>query len=200
MTASWTMAVGRNDLARATVVAHRLPEPADGEAVLRVHRVGITANNITYAVLGDSFRYWEFFPATSRGLDERWGLPPLWGFCEVESSTVSGVEPGQRFYGYLPPASHLLVRPGRVDGQGFRDTSGHRADLPSPYNAYRRTTGDPAYDAAREDLLILFRPLFFTSFMLADHLVDRDFFGARTLVLSSASSKTAYAAAFELHG
>ena len=36
--------------------------------------------------------------------------------------------------------------------------------------------------------------------MLADQVVDNDFYGAQTLLLSSASSKTAYAAAFELHG
>ena len=36
--------------------------------------------------------------------------------------------------------------------------------------------------------------------MLADHLADNGFYGAQVLVLSSASSKTAYAAAFELHG
>ena len=92
------------------------------------------------------------------------------------------------------------MRPDRVDATGFRDASAHRAELPSPYNAYRLTTGDAAYQADQEDLLILFRPLFFTSFMLADQLVDNDFYGATALVLSSASSKTAYAAAFELRG
>lgn len=199
-TGPWTMAVDRRDLSRTTLVESPLPTLADGEALLRVDRVGITANNITYAVLGESFRYWEFFPASARGLDPQWGLPPVWGFCEVEASTVPGVEPGQRLYGYLPPASHLVVRPGRVDGQGFRDVSPHRAELPSPYNAYRLTDGDPAYEAEREDLLVLFRPLFFTSFMLADHLVDHGFYGAEVVVMSSASSKTAYAAAFELGG
>src|SRR3712207_7922901 len=45
----------------------------------------------------------------------------------------------------------------------------------------------------------LFRsPLFLTSFMLADQLEDNRFFGARALVLSSASSKTAYGTAFLL--
>ncbi|BEL03373.1 DUF2855 family protein [Actinoplanes sichuanensis] len=200
MTPSWTFAVGRDDLGRTTVADGPAPELADGEALLRVDRVGITANNVTYAVLGETMRYWEFFPAGPRGLGAEWGLPPLWGFAEVVASTVRGVEPGQRVYGYLPPAGHLVVRPERVDAGGFRDGSVHRAELPSPYNAYRLTTGDAAYQAAREDLLILFRPLFFTSFMLADQVADNDFYGARTLVLSSASSKTAYAAAFELHG
>jgi hypothetical protein len=124
----------------------------------------------------------------------------LWGFAEVVESAVPGVAAGERIYGYLPPAGHLVVRPDRVDGSGFRDASAHRAELPSPYNAYRATAGDPAYRTDQEDLLILFRPLFFTSFMLADQVADEDFYGAQALVVSSASSKTAYATAFELHG
>ncbi|MGW0217357.1 DUF2855 family protein [Micromonospora chokoriensis] len=200
MADSWTFAVARDDLGRTTLVDGAAPVAADGEAVLRVDRVGVTANNVTYAVLGDAMRYWEFFPPASRGLGPQWGLPPLWGFAEVVASTVAGVEVGQRVYGYLPPAGHLLVRPDRVDASGFRDASPHRAELPSPYNAYRSTSGDPAYRPDQEDLLILFRPLFFTSFMLADQVVDNDFYGAESLLVSSASSKTAYAAAFELRG
>ncbi len=43
---------------------------------------------------------------------------------------------------------------------------------------------------------MLVRPLFITSFMLADFLQDNAFFGARQLLISSASSKTAYGTAF----
>ncbi|MDO8768381.1 MAG: DUF2855 family protein, partial [Burkholderiaceae bacterium] len=43
---------------------------------------------------------------------------------------------------------------------------------------------------------MLIRPLFITSFMLADFLQDNAFFGATRLVMSSASSKTAYGTAF----
>jgi hypothetical protein len=196
----WVFGVDRVDLSVTTLAEAPAPRPGDGEAVLRVDRVGVTANNVTYAVLGDAMRYWEFFPPGASGLEPRWGLVPLWGFAEVVASGVPQVLPGQRVYGYLPPAGHLLVRPGRIDGQGFRDESPHRAGLPSPYNAYRRTTEDPAYRADREDLLVLFRPLFFTSFMLADQIVDHDAYGAERIVLSSASSKTAYATAFELRG
>ena len=200
MTQSWSFAVARDDLSQTTLSDGSVPEPAPGTALLRVDRVGLTANNVTYAVLGDAMRYWEFFPPEPRGLTRRWGLPPVWGFADVVSSTVPGVSAGQRFYGYLPPAAHLVVRPERVDDHGFRDAAEHRAGLPSPYNAYRVTTGDPAYRAEEEDLLTIYRPLFFTSFMLADQIVDNDWYGATTLVFSSASSKTAYAAANELHG
>ena len=105
-----------------------------------------------------------------------------------------GVEAGARVYGFLPTASHLVVRPDRADGRGFRDAAGHRAALPAAYNAYALTTGDPSYDAAREDLQVLFRPLFLISFLLADQLQETP----GTVVLSSASSKTAYGAAFLL--
>jgi hypothetical protein len=195
MTSSWTLAVDRADLSRTKLLSGSIPEVAAGEALLRVDRVGLTANNVTYAVLGDAFRYWEFFP-TEPGL----GLVPLWGYAEVVESATDGLAVGGRVYGYLPPASHLLVRPDRVGPHGFRDASPHRATLPSPYNSYPLTTGDPSYAADQEDLQILYRPLFYTSFMLADQLTDNAYFGAEQLVLSSASSKTAYAAAFLLRG
>jgi hypothetical protein len=200
MSRPWTFAVARDDLKQTILAGTDVPDLRDGEALLRVDRVGLTANNVTYAVLGDAMRYWEFFPPEPRGLTTRWGLPPLWGFAEVTASTCPGVTVGTRVYGYLPPASHLVVKPDRIDDTGFRDAGEHRADLPSPYNAYRTTTGDPVYRPDDEDLLILYRPLFFTSFMLADQVIDNDFYGAGQILVSSASSKTAYAAARRLHG
>jgi hypothetical protein len=191
----WDLAVDRDDLSRTSLTDVAAPVIGDGEAVLRVDRVGLTANNVTYAVLGDSFRYWEFFPARAGQ-----GHVPLWGFAEVVESAVAGVTVGDRVYGYLPPASHLVVRPGRVDARGFNDATEHRTALPSPYNAYALTTADPAYAADQEDLHVLYRPLFYTSFMLADQVEDREFYGARVVVLSSASSKTAYGTAFLLRG
>jgi hypothetical protein len=194
MTTGWALEVSRTDLSDARLLDLDVPEPAEGEAVLRADRVGMTANNVTYAVLGDSFRYWEFFPATDPG----WGRVPLWGFCEVVASKAAGVEVGQRLYGYLPTASHLVVRPDAVGPHGFRDATAHRTSLPSPYNAYALTTGDAAYTAEHEDLQVLYRPLFFTSFVLADSLTDGGTAGADRVVLSSASSKTAYGTAFLL--
>lgn len=191
--AGWQLAVARDDLARTRLTDQPVPEVGPGEALLRVDRVGVTANNVTYAVLGDSFRYWEFFPT-----DPGWGIVPLWGFADVVASAADGVRVGDRVYGYLPCASHLLVRPGRADSRGFRDTAEHRTGLPSPYNAYALTTGDQAYEAAREDLQVLYRPLFWTSYLLADRLADVDLQPGQTVLLSSASSKTAYGAAFLL--
>ena len=189
-TRAWALEVARDDLSRTRLLDLDVPEPADGEAVLRADRVGMTANNVTYAVIGEAFRYWEFFPAREPGA----GRVPLWGFAEVVASRADGVQVGARVYGFLPTASHLVVRPDRADARGFRDAAEHRAALPAAYNAYALTSGDPSYDPGREDLQVLFRPLFLTSFLLADQLQDTP----GTVVLSSASSKTAYGAAFLL--
>ncbi|HWL37719.1 MAG TPA: DUF2855 family protein [Frankiaceae bacterium] len=191
---SWTLSVARDDLTRTQLAEAPTPQPEQGEAVLRVDRVGMTANNVTYAVLGGKpFRYWDFFPAP-----EGWGNVPLWGFAEVAASRAEGVSEGDRVYGYLPPAGHLRVTPSRASAGGFRDATEHRASLPGTYNVYSLTTGDPAYEPEREDLQVLYRPLFYTSFMLADWVTDNALFGADQVVLSSASSKTAYGAAFLL--
>lgn len=193
---AWDLFVDRADLATTHIVEAPAPEAGPGQVVLRVDRVGVTANNVTYAVFGDAMHYWDFFPADDPAL----GRVPLWGFAVVERSTVPEVAEGTRLFGYLPTSSHLVVEPATVDDKGFRDASAHRQHLPAPYNGLTTTTGDPAYRAEEEDLQILYRPLFMTSFVLADMLTDNNLFGAESVVISSASSKTSYGTAFLLDG
>ncbi|ANZ34811.1 hypothetical protein BBK82_00685 [Lentzea guizhouensis] len=189
---AWTVFIDRTDLTRAEVLRHDVPAVSGGEALLRVDRVGLTANNVTYGVFGDAIGYWNFFPATAPR-----GIVPVWGFADVVESAVDGLPTGTRVYGYLPMSSHVVVRPS-LDAGGFVDVSEHRTGLPSAYNRYFTTTGDPAYVAEHEDLQMLYRPLFYTSFLLADQLADNDHHGARSVVISSASSKTAFGTAVGL--
>lgn len=165
---------------------------ADGEVLLKIRRCAITTNNITYAAFGNSMQYWQFFPTGVQG----WGHMPVWGFADVLASAADGVAAGERFYGYFPIASHIRMRAERVSKRGFYDGSEHRRELVSAYNQYTRCSADPAYTEALENYQMLVRPLFITSFMLADFLQDNAFFGAQRLVISSASSKTAYGTAF----
>jgi len=97
MAGSWTFAIARNDLAETLVVDGQVPDLSDGEALLQVDRVGMTANNVTYAVLGGAMRYWEFFPPSRHGLDQEWGVVPLWGFAEVAAAELVGVGVGPGF-------------------------------------------------------------------------------------------------------
>src|SRR3954471_3501597 len=117
--------IKRDDLRQCRVAESEPPPPAAGEALLRISTFGLTANNITYAVMGEAMSYWDFFPA-----EDGWGRVPMWGFGEVEASEADGVEVGTRVYGYLPPSSQLLVRPKSANGNGFVDGSPHRAALP----------------------------------------------------------------------
>ena len=186
--------VKRDELRECRVVELDTPAPEAGQAVLRVDSFGMTANNVTYAVMGDAMSYWDFFPTTEEG----WGNLPTWGFAEVESSEAEGVGVGTRVYGYMPAASHLLVEPAAAGDSGFIDASPHRAVLPSAYHRYLATSADPFYDERTEAVQMLLRPLFFTSFLIDDQLDDEGLTGRGPIVIASASSKTAIAAAYLL--
>ena len=158
--------------------------------LLGVDSFGLTTNNITYAVMGEAMNYWDFFPA-----EDGWARMPVWGYADVVESKAEGVPEGTRVYGYLPPASHLVVRPDRASSIDFVDVSPHRVDLPAAYNRYLRTDGNDMYEKENEDYEILLWPLYFTSFLIDDFLDDEDMFGAKLAVLSSASSRTTSALA-----
>jgi hypothetical protein len=158
----------------------------DGQARLRVDRFALTANNVTYAVFGDAMSYWKFFPA-----EDGWGRVPVWGFADVEESRAEGLSEGDRVYGYFPMATHLVVSPSRINDGGFVDAAPHRAALPPVYNQYQRVGADSQYDPKREREYAILRPLFMTSFLIDDWLADDAMFGAESVVIASASSKTA---------
>jgi Protein of unknown function (DUF2855) len=185
--------VKRDDLRQCRIAESDVPELDPGQALLRVDTFGLTANNITYAVMGEAMSYWDFFPA-----EDGWGRVPMWGFAKVERSEAEGVDPGARLYGYLPPSSHLVVTPADADERGFVDGSPHRAQLPSAYHRYLVSGTDPFYRPGIEEMQMLLRPLFYTSFLIDDQLDDDGLASRGPVVISSASSKTAIAAAFLL--
>ena len=186
--------VKRNMLRQTKVAQHEAKALADGEARMAIDKFALTANNVSYAVTGDSIGYWKFFPA-----EGDWGMVPVWGFAEVVESRCAELPVGERVWGYFPMASHLTVTPGKVSAANFYDFAPHRADLPRLYNQYHRTSGDPAPLKAMEDERCLLFPLFATSFVIYDFLIDNDFFGAEQVIVASASSKTAFGLAHLLH-
>lgn len=158
-----------------------LPDPgalAEGQARLAVEQFALTANNVTYAVHGDDFGYWRFFPAP-----EGHGVVPVWGFGRVVESRCE-LAVGSRFFGYWPMASQAVLTPVVQSAHGFADGAAHRAGLPPFYNRY--TPASPAW--GDEALQCLLRPLYATSFLIDCMIADRP---VDALLLSSASSKTA---------
>ena len=162
-----------------------------GEAIIKVERFALTTNNVTYAAFGDAMGYWKFFPT---GL-ESWGHMPVWGVGTVVASAADGIAVGDRFFGYYPIATHLKVLADKISPRGFVEVTNYRQKLPAAYNYYTNYN-DINPESAASDYQMLLRPLFLTSYMLADYLLDSDFFQAQQVIISGASSKTAYGSAF----
>jgi len=175
--------VKKNELAQSQWHDSDAPSLAGGQILLAVEKYALTANNITYAVVGDGFGYWNFFPTG----DDEWGIVPVWGFAKVVASENADIAVGERVYGYLPMASHLLVTPTNVQDGGFVDGAEHRQGLAIIYNQYNRLgTDEGALEAERA----IFQPLFTTSFLIEHFMRSNDWFGAEALLMTSASSKT----------
>lgn len=172
------------------------PPLSEGLVRLRVSLISLTTNNISYAVYGDQLGYWDVFPT---GIDG-YGHMPAWGYADVVESTADGVDEGERVWGYFPIAEQLVVAPEKVTTFGFVDSNPCRRSVPAIYSRYVFCRKNPRYRPDLEAIESLYRPLFFTSYTAAEFLSENSYFGARTVVLSSASSKTAYGLAWCLRG
>jgi len=76
---------------------------------------------------------------------------------------------------------------------GLRDDGAHRAAHAPVYRAYVVTDRDPFHQPGTdaEDRHALLRGLFITGWLAEDYFADNDWFGARRVLVLSASSKTA---------
>ncbi len=193
MSENITLEVDRDACGNTRLVEAALEPLADGQVRLRVDRFALTANNVTYAVLGDMLGYWDFFPTG----DPAWGRVPAMGWADVVESAHPEVATGGRYYGWFPMARFvdLTVSP---TSDGLRDDGEHRLAHAPVYRSYVETGHDPMYpqvDADRlgdaEDRHALLRGLFLTSFLADCFFADQGYYGTDAVVVLSASSKTA---------
>ena len=178
--------VQKSDLPKAELVEVEPGALAEGAVRLAIESFSVTSNNITYAVVGDGFGYWNFFPAPDGK-----GIVPMWGHARVVESNCPEIAVGERVYGYLPMATHLDVVPGKVSASGFTDIAEHRQPMSPIYNQYSRLAADPEHDPSREGERMIFGPLFKTGFLIEYFMRSEEWFGAEQLIITSASSKTA---------
>lgn len=198
---NYCLEVKRKNLNELRVSVLESPEAiplSTNQVLLEVEKFALTANNVTYGVAGDVLGYWNFFP-TENG----WGRVPAWGIGRVVRSNSASLKEGDRYYGYFPMASHLIVDLGNdasdsVSDADFYDMSAHRQSLSRFYNQYLKVEKSLGFDPAFDDHQMIYRPLFTTAFVLQDYLSVNDFFSASTVCLGSASSKTALGIAFML--
>jgi hypothetical protein len=178
----WEILVRRDDLGVSEI---RVPVPADlrpGEVRLAVERFGLTANNVSYTQFGDGVApFWQAFPAPPG-----FGRVPLWSFVRVVESRNADVPVGGRYFGYVPMSSHHVVR-AEFTPRGFLDTSPQRAFLHPWYLTFQRVGAPEELD----DYRALMRPIFPAAFNLADLVERASADGAKSLIVTSASCKTA---------
>jgi len=166
-----------------------LPGLGKGQILLHVERFAMTSNNITYAKLGHRLGYWSLFPTGQDG----WGRIPAMGYGVVDQSHHEHVAVGDRYFGFFPMSRHLVLEPGEAeDGARLVASAEHRKDLAAGYNIYDRVVSGPE---ELEDRTLLLRGLFMTGFLIDDFLADQDD-AVGTIVLTSASSKTAIGLAY----
>lgn len=196
----WAIDIDRDNIRTAQVVGEALPALREGEIAVAINLYAMTANNITYAVFGKpnglfgpDAGYWDFFAERDAP-----GRLPVWGFATVTDSRCDGIQPGERFYGYYPMASHAVLAPQRVSGSGFVDGTPRRAALPAIYNSYQRIEALGDYREADHDFWPVFRPLFLTGWLIADQFEDEGDYGAEQILIASASSKTAIGLGFSV--
>jgi hypothetical protein len=192
---------GRDFLVRKTAWGeHRfaeapVPPLAPGQVLFRVDRFALTANNISYALAGEALGYWRFFPA-----EGGWGRIPVMGFGDAVRSTHPGVAVGTRCFGFYPMSRYLVIQPAQVGPAQIVDGAPHRRGLAPVYNQYSPVQHDSLYRPEHEDALALLRGLFLTAFLADDFLGEHDHYGAKSVLVSSASSKTAIALGHRICG
>ncbi len=187
---SRTVQIKRADIVQSRIVETPQAVLGAGEVRLTIESFSVTANNVTYAVVGDAFGYWNFFPG-----EGEWGVVPMWGHAVVAQSNHPGIAVGERVYGYLPMGETLDVLPSGVTAGGFSDAAAHRQPMSPIYNQYSRLNADPEHDPAKEAERMIFGPLFKTGFLIESMMRREGWFGAQALICTSASSKTAMATA-----
>ncbi len=137
-------------------------ELPDDWLLLKVDRFAFTANNITYAVIGEQI---EILVAVSGalGLWARFRCGVLPRCCNRRHADIAV---GERLFGYLPMATHLVIEAAGAHPKGLRDGAAHRQEVSPVYNTYTRVSGDPAFAGRKGDEQALMRPLFMLSFLV----------------------------------
>ncbi|MFT7368457.1 MAG: hypothetical protein ACI927_001665, partial [Oceanospirillaceae bacterium] len=91
MTDSTELWVNREDLRISRQVISTIPAIVEGQVLVAIDKFGLTANNVSYGVAGDSIGYWGYYPA-----EDGWGKIPVWGCASVIESSCAEVPVGDR--------------------------------------------------------------------------------------------------------
>jgi len=115
------------------------------------------------------------------------------------ASAHSRVGVGRRVHGYLAMSSYVVKQ---LDDQRSKYTIDVALNgMPEDRRPYRQLTfcdTDALYRPNREDEMMLYQPLFWTAYWMEDSLNETNYRGLKTILISSASSKTAFTVAYRI--
>lgn len=117
---------------------------ANNSIRVRTRLTGISANNMTYCLMGDFMHWWSAYRVPDSAPvpyndSSKYGIGPGWGYCEVLDSTIENISPGSFVTGFLPISAHTvdlqLEALAAVPGH-FIETSPGRSKLANLYRRY----------------------------------------------------------------
>jgi NADPH:quinone reductase-like Zn-dependent oxidoreductase len=167
---------------------------AENEIRLRVDKLGLTANNKFYMDFGEqpSFHFNAAYPTG----DETLVNIPAWGLATVIESNVPDVPVGQTYRGFLQLADTIQFPVTPSENGGFNVV---RDKVHVAYNSFVKVSSALASaNDTESDIALVTWPGFVTGYGLCQQLVRRQYYGASTVILTSASSKVSLAASYFL--
>lgn len=190
----------RKNKAETVVLHDELPALSEGEIRMRVDKVGLSANNMFYAQMGEApfLKFFGVYPVPER---KDLANVPAWGSATIIASKNPDFAVGEQYRGFLHMANIVQMKVKR-SAEGFDAYGGNRDKLNKAYNAFVRIpdskTSPYAGTDSKADLATVSAPGALTGFLLSELLRMNDFYGGDSIVLTSASSKLALATAFIL--
>ncbi|KAL3471151.1 hypothetical protein BJX99DRAFT_238024 [Aspergillus californicus] len=156
-------------------------EPLKPSSVrVRTSLLGLTTNNLTYALAGASLHWWDAYPVPSTAPapyndQSKWGIVPAWGLSTVIESTIPEIQPGTVFFGFWPTSNHAVdLQLKAVEPAGhWVDVSRERETLMSLYNRYivYDTKGKDIAEFAWEAAV---RPIWVAGYVLSEYVFTSD--------------------------
>jgi hypothetical protein len=195
------IATVRDDMKETVILRDELPPLERDEIRLRVDKVGLSANNLFYAQMGNA-PFLKFFAVYPVG-DEHEELAnvPAWGVATVIESSNPEFSPGDQFRGFLHMTNVVQMKARRTP-EGFTAFGGGRDKINPAYNGFLSVDaeGDSPIrgHGQKPDLAMTAAPGAGSGFIMAELLRMNDFYGANAIVLTSASSKLSLATALLL--
>jgi hypothetical protein len=192
-----TLIVKKDNIGETKILETLLEPLRNGEVRLKVDKFALTANTVTYGKIGTQFGYFDFYPLK----EPSWGCVPAIGWATVVESSLSTIPVGGKHFGWYPMSKYCTVE-AKASKSGFRDIGSHRSQNAQIYVEHTRTDLDPFRDIEAlnngsidsndyDDRQAILRGLFLTSFLADEFLADTDYCGAKSVIIVSASSKTA---------